>query len=217
MLKFTTYNPNGDILSESGELPVVIDGSIISVSYGEQWLANINNRSQLAAWRAYLGSDRINTPVTPAHYKEYTPGKQWIEAMQEIVEYRDNPDHFAAAIKLQVRKYLDRNGKDEAIQELEKGRWYLDYLISFLKQQPKPPAVYYAVILIGSQLDELEVLGYFNNYHNARVLFDAETTARFNDTGEPYELLLSDDGAWRAIANFNDEIAYHLVTGEKYA
>jgi hypothetical protein len=68
----------------------------------------------------------INDHVDPDHYKGYIGSKQWIEVMAEII-----PD-FESAIEMQVRKYLDRNGKkDNSIQELKKAKWYLEYWIAY--------------------------------------------------------------------------------------
>lgn len=72
-----------------------------------------------------------HTAVSPKHYKSYIGNAQWLEAMSQIPTLRD-PEKFSAAVELQVRKYLDRNGqKDEEIQELLKAHWYLEYLIAY--------------------------------------------------------------------------------------
>jgi hypothetical protein len=72
----------------------------------------------------------INSAVDPKHYKEYFLNYQWIEAMQNIAPL-NNFEGFNLALELQVRKYLDRQGKkDNGIQELLKARWYLDLLIA---------------------------------------------------------------------------------------
>lgn len=72
-------------------------------------------------------------PVAGMHYKNYMFDLQWLEAMQHIPRYRD-PAVFEGAVELQVRKYMDRLGrKDEDVQELMKGLWYLEFLIAYKK------------------------------------------------------------------------------------
>lgn len=74
-----------------------------------------------------------NTPVDPAHYKGYVEELQWLDTMSRIPTLRD-PIKFEAAVELQIRKYLDRNGqKDDSLQELQKALWYLKYLIAYKK------------------------------------------------------------------------------------
>lgn len=79
------------------------------------------------------GPDKISEAVDPTHYKTYLEDYQWLDAMSRIPTLRD-PAKFEAAVELQIRKYLDRNGqKDNSIQELMKARWYLSYLIAYKK------------------------------------------------------------------------------------
>jgi hypothetical protein len=76
--------------------------------------------------------------VNPSHYKGYIIGMQWVDAMSLIPTLKD-PVKFQAALELQVRKYLDRNGsKDSTLQELKKARWYLSYWIKYLENDCKP-------------------------------------------------------------------------------
>jgi hypothetical protein len=47
--------------------------------------------------------------------------------------------NFQAALELQIRKYLDRNGKKDApLQELKKARFYLQYLIMYIENNNQP-------------------------------------------------------------------------------
>lgn len=90
-------------------------------------------------------------PISPDHYKDYLVDKdtclQWLDTMSRIKRYCD-PEKFKAAVELQVRKYLDRNGgKDEELQELLKAKWYLTYLCEYIKNGNKP-------ILITEVMDE---------------------------------------------------------------
>lgn len=70
----------------------------------------------------------VEGAVRPTHYKDYIPGMQWIDAIQNRYSSRE----FIAAVDMQVDKYLARKGKkDEDIQELKKSLWYLRYLVAF--------------------------------------------------------------------------------------
>jgi len=95
------------------------------------------------------------TPIDPPHYQNFleiaAPDLdeefervifvqfQWLETMCRIERYRNNPDAFIAALELQVRKYLDRNGKkDDDLQELQKGLWYYKFMVAFIKNGKRP-------------------------------------------------------------------------------
>jgi hypothetical protein len=76
---------------------------------------------------------KIERAVNPAHYQDYANGLQWLETMSKIPTLRE-PVKFKAAVELQVRKYLDRNGsKDAELQELKKALWYLKALVSYIE------------------------------------------------------------------------------------
>jgi hypothetical protein len=76
--------------------------------------------------------------IKPSHYQNYIEEFEWIDAMSRIPRYKD-PIAFKAAIELQIRKYLDRNGrKDAELQELKKGLFYYMYLVTYLKNHCKP-------------------------------------------------------------------------------
>lgn len=76
--------------------------------------------------------------VKPTHYQNYIDEYQWIDAMSRIPRFTE-PIAFKAAIELQIRKYLDRNGrKDEELQELKKGLFYYMYLVMYLNNSCKP-------------------------------------------------------------------------------
>lgn len=91
----------------------------------------VEAEERAAVWRkAPLPVNKIEKAVNPSHYKNYIDELQWIEAMQKIPAF-SNPDTFCSALELQVRKYLDRNGKKDAeLQELKKALWYLKLLVS---------------------------------------------------------------------------------------
>jgi hypothetical protein len=78
-------------------------------------------------------SDEIKKAVDPSHYQGYIRELQWLEAMQYLPTFRDRSS-FEAAIELQLRKYLDRNGgKDDPLQELSKSLWYMKFLVAYKK------------------------------------------------------------------------------------
>lgn len=81
--------------------------------------------------------------INPSHYKGFVSLEdgtvlQWLETMQYLPRFR-NPESFKAALELQVRKYLDRNGgKDAEMQELMKSLWYFKFLVAFIANGEKP-------------------------------------------------------------------------------
>jgi hypothetical protein len=85
----------------------------------------------------------ISQAVDPAHYQSYLSGEgipelQWLEAKQYQRPWRD-PDAFIAAVLLQADKYLSRlGGKDEEVQEILKGIWYLKFVAAFIANGKKP-------------------------------------------------------------------------------
>ena len=81
---------------------------------------------------------KVPEPVKGHHYQNYIEELQWIDAMSRIPSLRA-PERFKAAVELQIRKYLDRNGrKDEELQELLKGLWYMKYLCAYIKNGNQP-------------------------------------------------------------------------------
>ena len=77
--------------------------------------------------------NKVAAAVDAAHYKNYVDELQWIDAMSKIPSLRD-PERFIAALELQIRKYMDRNGrKDESLQEWKKARFYMCYLVAYLE------------------------------------------------------------------------------------
>jgi hypothetical protein len=86
-----------------------------------------------------IEKDLIAAAVNPSHHKGFIDDFQWIDVMSRIPRYRNNPEAFKGALELQVRKYLDRNGrKDNELQELLKGLWYYKYLCAYIKNNCKP-------------------------------------------------------------------------------
>lgn len=79
------------------------------------------------------------TKVNPKHYKGYIGEYQWLEAMARIPRYRDK-SKFIAAVELQARKYLDRNGKDDNVTEFGKASFYLLFAYMYLKTGTIPSA-----------------------------------------------------------------------------
>jgi len=99
--------------------------------------------------------------INPSHYQGYIVTEnetlQWLEAMQYLPRYR-NPESFIAAVELQGRKYFDRNGgKDDELQELQKGLWYFKFLVAYLKNGA-PIRVKDIDGILGVNTTELDVL-----------------------------------------------------------
>lgn len=83
--------------------------------------------------------------INPSYYQSYIQTEletlQWLEAMQYLPRYR-NPESFCAAVELQIRKYMDRNGgKDSEVQEFMKALWYMKFLCAYMKNGHKPVRV----------------------------------------------------------------------------
>ena len=67
--------------------------------------------------------------INPEHYK--TGGIETIDYMKA----KSTPEEFRGHLRLTALKYLSRYGqKDNELQELKKAKWYLDRLISELKE-----------------------------------------------------------------------------------
>ena len=81
-------------------------------------------------YRIYERTDmEENNAISPKHYKEIVPGYEYMDMM--VFMLRDF-DGVEAHLMGQVYKYLMRYGKkDDKLQELEKAKWYLDYLITY--------------------------------------------------------------------------------------
>lgn len=105
---------------------------------------------KISAWKPeYLKTDptnasenvevkKIESQVNPKHYKNYIDDYQWLDAMSRIPSFRA-PAIFKGALELQIRKYLDRNGrKDNELQELKKALFYLKYKIMYIENNNKP-------------------------------------------------------------------------------
>lgn len=84
-------------------------------------------------------AEKVKAAVDPKHYQDFIDGLQWLEAMNRMPRYRDNPFEFIAAVELQIRKYMDRNGrKDNMHQEYKKGLWYYKYLVAYMANGMQP-------------------------------------------------------------------------------
>jgi hypothetical protein len=115
----------------------------IRISKDSQYIGGLHTIDQCEGWMATIERSHwnivgkvpsgLNNAVDPKHYKGYLEDYQWLDAMSRIPTLKD-PAKFEAAVEMQIRKYLDRNGqKDDSIQELEKAKWYLSYLIAYKK------------------------------------------------------------------------------------
>lgn len=108
----------------------------------EQWLATEDRPlwqpRYEATTTAQLTLKSAEDKINPSHYQGYLQDLQWLEAMQYIPDFRE-PECFKAAIKLQVRKYMDRTGqKDPEAQETGKALWYLKFLAAYINNGNKP-------------------------------------------------------------------------------
>ena len=70
--------------------------------------------------------------INPKHYKNHVGDLQWIEV--QCYKSKD----LAAALEMQIDKYLSRSGKDDRVQELRKAKFYLDFLIAWKVNGEKP-------------------------------------------------------------------------------
>lgn len=95
------------------------------------------------AWKPRLmnnlkSSDKYSKAVNPSHYKNFLDDYEWLDVQARLPRFSDK-DNFKAAIELQIRKYLDRNGrKDDELQELQKGLFYYIYLVVYARSNKKP-------------------------------------------------------------------------------
>ena len=81
----------------------------------------------------------IASAVDPDHYKGYLGDLQWLEAMNRMSRFQNDPKIFMGAVELQARKYLDRLGeKDNEAQEILKAVWYLRYLAAYVINGKQP-------------------------------------------------------------------------------
>jgi hypothetical protein len=148
MLTYTMRSASGKLAKNFSrhELcdKLFVDGAVLFVLNEDVLVDTFAGLAAFEAWET--GAERahwlpkgmakrepVSTAVNPSHYKGYVEDMQWLDTMSRIPTLRD-PSKFEAAVELQIRKYLDRNGqKDASIQELLKAKWYLDYLIAYKK------------------------------------------------------------------------------------
>jgi hypothetical protein len=129
--------------------------AVVTDNLAKEKLVYLRDHTDLIGWSEKLSRDfswlrkddeikdkREKTPVSnavnPSHYKNYIEDMQWIDAMSRIPTLR-KPERFKAAVEMQIRKYLDRNGgKDAELQELEKSLFYMMYLVEYVKNGHRP-------------------------------------------------------------------------------
>ncbi len=111
---------------------------IVTVLTSEDELESWQTSQERAHAWASPKRNSSNTAVAPKHYESFVDDYQWLDVMSRIHRYQ-NPEAFKGAVELQIRKYLDRNGrKDAELQELMKGLFYYIYLIKYIKNDEKP-------------------------------------------------------------------------------
>ena len=86
--------------------------------------------------------EHIAEAINPDHYNSYlvhmSDDLQWVDTMSRIPTLR-RPERFIAALEMQIRKYMDRNGqKDDERQEWRKALWYMKYLNLYIANGCKP-------------------------------------------------------------------------------
>lgn len=76
-----------------------------------------------------------NDPINPNHYKEIIPGWQYYQLMKYMLQgWSGDQSHFLG----QGYKYLFRLGKkDDILQDLDKGIWYLNKLRDSIAESHK--------------------------------------------------------------------------------
>jgi len=141
---------------EGGRVVEKVDGSTVqSMHTAEAFELFLEKAARDHAWKPLgtleefvelPGSAIAPDAINPSHYQAYFKSEdlelQWLETMQHSGRYAKKPEEFKAALELQVRKYLDRNGgKDTELQELRKGLWYLKFLVAFIENGNKPVRV----------------------------------------------------------------------------
>jgi hypothetical protein len=127
----------------------IIEGQRVSAERAAAWkfavkempvdCVKVTGESAITTTIPVVSSTTIaKNAVKPTHYENFIDEYQWLDAMSRIPRYKD-PKVFAGAVELQIRKYLDRNGrKDDEIQELRKGLFYYMYLLKYLQNNGKP-------------------------------------------------------------------------------
>jgi len=104
----------------------------------EFYWVDIDHKKQAEFLREKDKAKATNDVINPAHYKEIIPGYQYMEMMQYMLKEKTGVD---AHLYGQIYKYLMRTGKkDDEIKELQKAKWYLDFLIAH-KVSGKPITV----------------------------------------------------------------------------
>jgi hypothetical protein len=73
-------------------------------------------------------NDNVNNP---SHY-----GQGKIEAIEYIKDFLTT-EEFIGALRSNIAKYLHRWRYKNGLEDLEKARWYLDYLIKTVEEQNK--------------------------------------------------------------------------------
>jgi len=141
---FTTCYPNCTRTVFEGPLTVRQGESVRIDADGKPSV--IKSSTAIDEWEEYLKNSKPSN-IDPPHYQNYLSVElptasmdyQWLETMCRIERYRNNPEHFIAALEFQVRKYLDRKGKkDDDLQELQKGLWYYKFMVAYIKNGNKP-------------------------------------------------------------------------------
>ena len=81
----------------------------------------------------------IASAVNPKHHGNFVDDYGWLDVECRKPHFRNDPEAFIKAVRLQVDKYMARTGrKDDELQEFKKARFYLQYIIMFIENNKKP-------------------------------------------------------------------------------
>jgi hypothetical protein len=81
----------------------------------------------------------VQLAVNPQHHAGFVDDYGWLDVECRKPHFRTDPEGFIKAVRLQVDKYMGRNGrKDDELQEFKKAAFYLQYIIMFIENGRKP-------------------------------------------------------------------------------
>jgi len=81
----------------------------------------------------------VRSAVNPQHHAGFVDDYGWLDVECRKPHFRTDPEGFIKAVRLQVDKYMGRNGrKDDELQEFKKAAFYLQYIIMFIENGRKP-------------------------------------------------------------------------------
>ena len=138
-----TCMPLGEISNLATVDKALFENNHLDIFGQKGHVISFHNYSEFLDWwispKPSEDSKSIASAVDPDHYKGYLGDLQWLEAMNRMSRFQNNPKIFMGAVELQARKYLDRLGeKDNEAQEILKAVWYLRYLAAYVINGKQP-------------------------------------------------------------------------------